>query len=239
MKRSNHRRAPWGCGIVLGVALAGCGGGGGSSAGGTAAPSAVPPLGAGQHGDGTFYAATGAGSCSYDASPDDLMVAAINRPQYAGSHSCGLCADVTGPRGTVRVRIVDVCPECATGDLDLSREAFAAIADPAAGRVPIEWTPAACDVTGPIALRFKEGSSQWWLAVQVRNSRLPILRIELQTPAGFVELSQQDYNYALEDGDPGAGPYTFRITALGGEQIEETGMPLRPGEEVAGTQQFH
>ena len=50
---------------------------------------AVRELGETQQGIATYYDATGAGNCSYDASPDDLDVAAMNTPQWANSAVCG------------------------------------------------------------------------------------------------------------------------------------------------------
>lgn len=112
---------------------------GSGDGGGADSSSSAPPLGQDQHGDGTYYGATGAGACSFDATPSDLDVAAMNAPQYAGSAVCGECVAITGPKGGVTVRIVDLCPECKSGDLDLSQEAFAKIADVSAGRVKITW----------------------------------------------------------------------------------------------------
>ena len=133
-------------------------------------PGSQPTIGSMQQGDGTYYGATGGGACSYDPSPTNLMVAAMNAPQWQNSQVCGTCVDVTGPKGTVSVRIVDLCPECKSGDLDLSEEAFTMIADKAAGRVKISWVPVACAVSGPVGIHFKEGSNAYWMAVQVRNS---------------------------------------------------------------------
>ena len=62
----------------------------------------------------------------------------MNGAQYQKS-LCGQCVLVTGPKGTVKVRIVDLCPGCAMGGLDLSSQAFAAIAALSAGRVKITW----------------------------------------------------------------------------------------------------
>lgn len=45
-----------------------------------------------------------------------------------------------GPKGSVRVKIVDTCPPCVKGDVDLSPAAFGKIADFAAGRVKISWS---------------------------------------------------------------------------------------------------
>src|SRR5688572_24801643 len=82
-------------------------------------------LGEFQAGIATYYDATGAGHCGYDASPNDMDVAAMNAQQFNNSAVCGACAEVEGPQGTVRVRIVDSCPEpeCQAGHLDLSRQA--------------------------------------------------------------------------------------------------------------------
>jgi expansin (peptidoglycan-binding protein) len=100
-------------------------------------------LSADYSGEATYYAADGTGACGFKASPNDLNVAAMNKSQYANSW-CGQCVLVTGPKGTVKVRIVDLCPGCAHGDLDLSEEAFTAIASLSAGRVKITWHTVAC-----------------------------------------------------------------------------------------------
>lgn len=90
-------------------------------------------------GEATYYATGGAGACGLKPRANDLMVAAMNKPQYAKS-VCGKCAQVTGPKGTtVKVRIVDLCPGCRRGDLDLSKQAFGAIAALSTGRVRITW----------------------------------------------------------------------------------------------------
>lgn len=205
-------------------------------------PGSGSVIGSRYTGDGTYYGATGQGACSYDASPQNLMVAAMNAPQWENSAVCGMCVEVTGPKGDANkivVRIVDLCPECKMGDLDLSEQAFAAIAEPAAGRVKISWQPVACAVSGPLAYKFKEGSSQYWMGVQVRSSRLPISKLELQQGTSFTALKQESYGYYTQDTpDPGPGPFTFRLTSLTGAQVTESGVALMNGSVVSGTQQF-
>lgn len=201
-------------------------------------PGSTKPFGEVQAGKATYYGATGGGACSYDPSPNNLMVAAMNMPQYQNSQACGMCVEVTGPRATIVVRIVDLCPECENGQLDLSEQAFAMIGDKSAGKIPISWVAVPCQVTGPISFRFKEGSSQWWMGVQVRNSRLPIKRIELQKGSSWLPLEQQSYNYYLAPNMPGPGPFTFRVTATTDQQVTESGIQLKDSQVVAGTQQF-
>ncbi|CAG8463512.1 6103_t:CDS:2 [Ambispora leptoticha] len=95
-------------------------------------------------GDGTYYN-TGLGACGVVNSDSDL-IAAINKPQWGDPANpnqnpiCGKQAYVTGPKGSVTVKIMDMCPECAYGSLDFSPSAFNYIADQSAGRVHITWS---------------------------------------------------------------------------------------------------
>jgi expansin (peptidoglycan-binding protein) len=93
-------------------------------------------------GEATYYDANGTGACGFAASTD-FMVAAINDEQYSKAN-CGRCIEVTGPLGKVVVRIVDKCPGCSHGDVDLSQTAFGKIAKLADGRVDITWHFVGC-----------------------------------------------------------------------------------------------
>ncbi|MDB5213391.1 MAG: extracellular endoglucanase precursor [Myxococcaceae bacterium] len=107
------------------------------------APASDAATGTVYMGQATYYDADGTGSCGFKATPNDLNVAALNGSQYKKSW-CGQCALVTGPKGMVKVRIVDLCPGCAFGGLDLSQQAFEAIAALSAGRVKITWHVVPC-----------------------------------------------------------------------------------------------
>ena len=135
-------------------------------------------------GEATYYDfADGSGNCSFPATPDDLMVGAMNHVDYAGSAVCGSCAEVTGPDGAVTVRIVDQCPECPQGDIDLSPEAFVKIVALEKGRVPITWRYVPCATSGPLVYHFKDGSNPWWTAVQIRNHTLAIATLPVRRSA--------------------------------------------------------
>jgi len=195
----------------------GSGDGGGAAGGG-----AGPALGAPESGVATYYAADGSGNCSFDPSPNDLDVAAMDDVEYAGSAVCGACVAVKGPKGSVTLRIVDRCPECERGHLDLSKEAFAKIADVSAGRVPISWQVVPCAVTGDVGYHYKDGTSQYWTAIQVRNHRLPIAKLEIQKGGGFVAVSREPYNYFVLGSGAGPGPVTVRITSADGQTLTDT-----------------
>ena len=191
-------------------------------------------------GDATFYTyASGAGACSFDSTPNDLMVGAMNPIDYAGSQLCGAYVSVTGPKGTIQIRIVDLCPGCSAGSIDLSPSAFAKIADTSLGRVPITWQVIPYPSNNPIVYHFKDGSSQWWTAVQIRNHLYPIYSLEYRTAQKtFKSVSRVDYNYFVESGGMGPGPYTFRVTDVYGHVLVDSAITLTPNGDVSGNGQF-
>jgi expansin (peptidoglycan-binding protein) len=187
----------------------------------------------------TYYAATGDGACLFGPSPNDLDVAAMDGGEWAGSGVCGECVTVAGPRGSITVRVVDECPDCEVGHLDLSEQAFAQIADVSAGRVPITWQVVACNVSGNISYELKDGSSQYWTAIQVRNSRLPVAGLEWLQNGVWTKLPRTDYNYFVAAGGVGPGNYQVRITAVDGQTLEDTLPPVLANAVVDGAGQFH
>ncbi|MBZ4373077.1 expansin EXLX1 family cellulose-binding protein [Corallococcus sp. AS-1-6] len=193
-------------------------------------------LGSEQKGIATYYDANGGGNCSYDPS-GDLMVAAMNREQYDNSAACGQCVDIVGPKGSARVRIVDQCPECEKGHLDLSVEAFDKVAERKDGRVDITWTPVSCDVAGPVKYHFKDGSNPWWTAIQVRNHRLPIKKLEWRRDGDWKALERQSYNYFVFEGI-GEGRFQLRVTASDGQQLVDSVEKVLDDDTVDGAEQF-
>jgi expansin (peptidoglycan-binding protein) len=192
-------------------------------------------------GEGTYYfGADGGGNCSFEPTPNDLMVGAMNEQQYASADLCGAYVAITGPSGSVTVRITDRCPECAHGDIDLSPEAFDRIAPRVAGRVPISWRVVSPAINGPIAYPFKDGSNQWWTAVQVRNHRNPLEKFEYRNSAGeWVEVPRLQYNYFVQQNPGmGPGPYSFRVTDIYGNQLVDSGIPHVEAGTVSGAGQF-
>ena len=121
--------------------------------------------------------------------------------------------------GEVTVRIVDQCPECPQGDVDLSPDAFAKIAELSLGRVDISWQYIPCAVSGSIVYRFKEGSNQWWTALQIRNHRNAVAKLEYEKDGTYVSVARETYNYFVEPNGMGPGPYTFRLTDVYGHVV--------------------
>src|SRR5579871_1280562 len=85
--------------LALGVLFSACNGSTGSGGSGAGDSVGKPFSCASEQthtGQGTFYSADGTGNCGFDKSAD-LMVAAMNHTDYAGSAVCGECVAITGP----------------------------------------------------------------------------------------------------------------------------------------------
>ena len=169
--------------LALVVAITACSNSGSDDAGGSHSVTAKSCNGEATHtGDATYYDfADGSGNCGFDPTPNDLMVGAMNQTDYAGSNACGSCAHLVGPEGEITIRIVDRCPECKPGDIDLSPDAFAKIAAIEKGRVDISWRYVPCSVSGPIRAAV--------------SAIKPDIRIAINTLPFFLE----DFGNAVEE----------------------------------------
>lgn len=188
-----------------------------------------------RYGSASYYHADGRGNCSFDAS-DDHYVAALNTRDYAEAALCGAYLQVTGPQGKVVVRVTDRCPGCKTGGLDLSKEAFAAIAPLSAGRIKVEWHLVSGPVEKEIAIHYQKGSSRYWSALQVRHHRWPIAQVEV-LPAGkggWVTLQRRRHNYFVHQQPLPEGMLQARLTAVTGETLEFE-LPPPQGEQLIDT----
>ncbi|WP_051814577.1 expansin EXLX1 family cellulose-binding protein [Streptomyces iakyrus] len=196
----------------------------------TTAPSAgrIKP-GTTYQGVATAYkAGVGDGACLFGPSPD-LMVAAMNTTDYETSRACGAYVLVRAANGkSITVRITNECPlPCAPGQIDLSEQAFAELADLKLGRLPITWSLVSPSTVGTISIRYKTGSSQHWCAIQAIDHRNPISRLEVRGAGGWRQLPRTAYNYFVSADGSGCGG-AIRITDIYGERLTITGLTVRP-----------
>ncbi len=157
----------------------------------------------------------------------------MGTPVFAAARS-----RVTRGKWSVTARVTNLCPECPRGAVDLSPAAFTRLARPIEGRVRVRWKLVSPGTRGPIRYRFKEGSSRWWTAIQVRNNRNPVVRLEVRRGGRFRSIPRKSYNYFVAAGGFGAGPYTFRVTDVHGSRLIDKRVPLRPTKVVSGRRQL-
>lgn len=204
---------------------------------GTATGSGRIRFGTTYRGHATFYAADGGGNCSFPPSAD-LMVGAMNQQDYANSAACGDQLAVTGPKGnTITIRVVDRCPECPPGAIDLSAQAFAKLAGPSTGRVSIRWRLVSRALSGPVSYVYKPGSSRYWCGIQVRNHRNPVRSLAVLVDGTWKSLPRFEYNYFLSETGAGCGS-RIRVTDTAGHQLTDAGITVTPGQVQKGHAQF-
>jgi len=186
----------------------------------------------------TFYSSISPDACGLPVAPG-AFVTAVASADFAGSAVCGRCLRVFGPLGSVVVQVTDECPGCAAGDLDLGADAFAQIGNPADGVIAISSESTECDVAGPIAFFFDAGSTPYYLALQVRNTRYAVASVELDTGSGWVALPRDPYNrFAQSFATPLSSPLDLRVSDVQGESLDELGVAYTIGGQVDGTGQF-
>ena len=200
------------------------------AAGPVVALAAGPVVAAGEarSGTATYYAANGGGNCSFDSAGPGMYVA-LSPGEYAAGAACGGYLDVTGPKGTVRVKITDQCPGCAVGHVDLSKEAFAKIGTLSDGSIAVTYHQVTDPtLASPLTMRIKDGASKYWLAVRVDNHGNPLASVEVKSGSGWVRLSHTDYNYWLKEDGAGSGPFSLRVIDTAGHTATVDGIALAP-----------
>lgn len=180
-----------------------------------------------RQGKATYFDLEGSlGNCSFPAPPADGLFVAMSPAEYATAAPCGTYLDVTGPRGRVRVKVIDSCPPCTPGHIDLSRTAFRAIGEPEQGIIPVSYrTVADPRVPGPLSVRMKEGSSRYWLSVLIDNHANRLTAVKINGRSARREI----FNYWTVPSGVGGGPFTVTVTDAAGRGISLPAVKLRPG----------
>ncbi|MFJ6080076.1 expansin EXLX1 family cellulose-binding protein [Streptomyces sp. NPDC092369] len=168
----------------------------------------------------------GDGACSYGPS-GDTMTAAMNHSDYETAKACGAYVQVRSGGASVTVLINNECPECAPGQIDLSRQAFGKLAALSKGRISITWSLLSPATSDTLSVRYKTGSSQYWCAVQPIGHRNPVARLEVRAGGSWRELARTDYNYFLSENGSGCGG-ALRITDIYGERLTVGALAVRP-----------
>ena len=183
-------------------------------------------------GEATHYVLTpGDGNCSYPGLPNGGLFVALSPGEYDGSAACGSFIEVTGPDGSVTAEVVDQCPPCQAGHVDLSEAAFERIAPLAAGEVPVTYhTIVDPPLPGPLSVLVKAGSNPYYLALLPIGAGNPVASVQVSSPGrGWQALTRTSYGYWLAAAGAGAGPFTVRLTDSAGHQATLTGITLSPG----------
>ncbi|KAI1122162.1 RlpA-like double-psi beta-barrel-protein domain-containing protein-containing protein [Nemania abortiva] len=87
-------------------------------------------------GDITYYQ-PGLGACG-ETNSDSEAVVAMSPSQYTGN--CGKYITITKNGKTAKAKVVDKCPSCASGSIDVSSTVFQSLVDLSVGRTTVSWS---------------------------------------------------------------------------------------------------
>ena len=196
---------------------------------------AVAGICSGFQGDGTAYTlnAPPNGNCNIQSYKPAAQTyyAAMNNAQWSAYKTCGMCVNVRcideqcpTPRKSVTVQILDRCPECKHGDLDMSPEVFMEITGSSPSRLLVEWDFVPCPSdfsSGPIEFCLKKGSNSYWTAIQPLNAKRTITKMTVNgSPAA---LNQMDaYYFLTTQGVDLHEPTDITVTTAGGVTSHHT-----------------
>lgn len=196
-------------------------------------------------GDATAYTLNevSSGNCNFMFDPNiGSNYAALNAKQWNHTMNCGRCAEVacadsrcSDTATTKIVYIVDQCPECANGDLDLSPHIFKMITGSAPDRYRIKWKFVQCPLSGNIQYCTKTGSSNYWLAIQPANIALGVESMRINDHA--TKMVDSAFYFLIDNGSPTMRSVDITTTSISGEIISET-LSLKENACIEGTQQF-
>lgn len=155
------------------------------------------------------------------------MFAAINSEMWNGGENCGKCVQVWCVDSFCKKRfepqtlmVVDKCPECGPGDLDLSNPAYQEITGIWPHRLKFEWKFVDCldtfDYGDKIRMDLKAGPNQWWRAFYFSMNKEPLANVTLDGRP----LSKAEFGFWNDWNELGKGPHKLVLTSETGKTLE-------------------
>ncbi|KAI0124779.1 RlpA-like double-psi beta-barrel-protein domain-containing protein-containing protein [Xylariales sp. AK1849] len=182
-------------------------------------------------GQSTFYGGNlNGGTCSFttmSSIPSGLYGTAFSGSAWDNAANCGACIKVTGPNGkSITAMIVDECPECNAGHLDLFEIAFEQLGSTSAGTIATSYSFVACGITSPLILHSKSGTSAYWFSMQVVDHNQPVAKLEVSTDGGttWQATTRQDYNFFEKSSGFGTSSVDVRVTSTRGKMVVVKGL---------------
>ncbi|TPX14638.1 uncharacterized protein E0L32_005330 [Thyridium curvatum] len=195
-------------------------------------------------GKSTFYGGnTQGGMCSFSTYtiPSGLFGTAFSGSAWDSAANCGACVRVTGPNGnSITAMIVDQCPECDKGHLDLFQDAFAKLGDISAGIIPTSYTFVPCGISSPLVLHNKSGTSAYWFSMQVVNANEPVASLEVSTDGGssWQKTQRAQYNFFENQSGFGTESVDVRVTSRAGKTIVVKNVSVASDASVTASSNF-
>lgn len=118
-------------------------------------------------------------------------------------------------------QIVDECPECAQGHLDLFEDGFLELGTASEGIIDISYEVVSCGITSPLILHNKSGTSAYWFSMQVVNANGAVDSLEVSTDGGstWQSTTRASYNFFENSSGFGTDTVSVRVTGASGTTV--------------------
>ena len=142
-------------------------------------------------------------------------------PNVAGY--CDACIWVVTEKGKSALLRVVTYGDTSSNSIDVSPNAYSALN---MGENPrnMTWQFAKCPDSGPVVYEFQTGSNEWWTSLWVRNARVPLAKVEVQSVnhASFIELQRGSDGTLTDASGFGNGSFTIKLTGIDGSTITDS-----------------
>ena len=197
------------------------------------------------------------GACGYGAIsslnlPSGMFTAAPNEAFLDGSNKCGVCYEMTGPKGSITFMVTDRCPassnqEHCSGDMihfDLGKNAFPSLVDLSVGTTNTTFRMIPCGLSGNVQVQLKDGCSQYWVGFYPRNHQIALksVAISLDQQQNWIPLTREKDNFYqcqttnfVQNAQP---PFYIRLTSILDETVTVTLDTITSGKTYTADKQF-
>ena len=142
-------------------------------------------------------------------------------PNVAGY--CDACILVKTAAGKSALLRVVTYGSTSDNSIDVSPDAYAILNS---GEYPrnMTWQFAECPSTGPVIYEFQTGSSEYWTSFWLRNARVPLTKVEVQSVnhPSWTELERGTDGTLTDNAGFGKGAFSIRATGIDNSQITDT-----------------
>jgi|HubBroStandDraft_1064217.scaffolds.fasta_scaffold34571_2 hypothetical protein len=142
-------------------------------------------------------------------------------PNVAGF--CDACIWVTTAKGASAMLRVVTYGSTSTNSIDTSPSAYQ---DLNMNEYPrsMTWQFAKCPDTGAMIYEFQTGSSQYWTSLWVRNARVPLMKVEVESAnhSSWTELTRGTDGTLTDASGFGMGMFSIRSTGVDGQTVVDT-----------------
>jgi len=189
----------------------------------------------------TLSAVTG---CGYPGSTVPPIYAAVDPKTFSSSAACGVCILIQTAAATVEALVTDLGPTLQAGNptaIAVSKRGMDLLVPDGSIYVTedVQWKATACTLrSSAMSFTFEKGSNAYYAGLLVQNHRYGLAKVEYKTRSTYNPLLRMPYNFWVAPLGMGSGPFTLRLTDQLGQIVEQSGIPLVPGETFNGESQF-